>query len=303
MEYAVLEFYTTEEFIDIVAGIAIDFGIGGVEIVEKPYNNKDIRDLERLTGQKLDHYRNHKLIMMYIPKVGDYEQLQANLKDAISKLNINDTDYFSEKVLVNGDWSEGIKQCYGVVKLGNVVIVPADEKYEAKDSENIVKIDSEFVFGTGDHATTQLCIEILQKEVKVGQTVVDIGCGSGILSLVANALGAKEIFGYETSDLAIKKALENIDLNIASNICIAKSDLASDINVKGDLIIANLVDTLILDLLDDIEKIDKESTTFICSGIVEYQTEAILNKLKKIGYTEQKVHEKNGWYAIVAKRN
>ncbi len=304
MKYKVLKYYTTKELIDILTEIAVDFGIGGVEIVDKEDALNPVTDgLGEIFDLDVSKYPDGVLIKMYIPDVPDHKETISKIKAEISKINIErGADYFEQEEIDNEDWSEGWKEHYEPIHINNVVIVPEWIAYNPKENEKIVLVDPGMAFGTGDHSTTQLCIERLIEEIKSGQTILDIGCGSGILSLVASVLGATKVYAYELSEVAIEKAKKNVEINKLSNVIVKKSNLASEIDVKGDVVIANLIDTLIIDLLDDVEKFVKDSTTFICSGIIEYQIPPIIDKLKIKGFNKITKFEKNGWYCLVAQK-
>ncbi len=304
MKYKVLKYYTSKEAVDEITDIAVDLGIGGIEIVDKDDALNPITDgLGEIFDLDVSGYPEGVLVKMYIPDVSDHKDTISKIKAAIKKLKYNlGANKYEEEEIDNEDWSEGWKEHYEPIHINNVVIVPEWTPYTVKNNEKQVLIDPGMAFGTGDHSTTKLCIERLIEEITTESTVLDIGCGSGILSLVASILGAKKVYGYELSEVAIEKAKKNVEINNLSNVVVEKSNLAENIDVKGNLIIANLIDTLIIDLLDDIEKISEENNTFICSGIIEYQIPPIIEKIKMKKYNNIVKFEQNGWYCIVAKK-
>ena len=169
------------------------------------------------------------------------------------------------------------------------------------DNKLIIEIDPGMAFGTGTHETTSLCIKMLEKYQKKDDDVVDVGCGSGILSIAAALLGAKDVLGVDVDPIAVEVADENIVLNKVDKAARAQyGDLTKGIDYKADVVVANLMADLVMMLAEDVAKHMKEDAYFISSGILVEKEEIVSEHLIKLGFTIVEVVRDGGWCAIVA---
>ena len=162
------------------------------------------------------------------------------------------------------DWANSWKKYYTTLHIGKrTVIVPMWEEYEAKEGEVVIKMDPGMAFGTGSHETTRLVIELLEKYTEQGARMLDVGCGSGILAIVASKLGAGECKAYDIDPIAVKVANENIAASGQENITCEVSDLLKSVDLDGgkyDLICANIVADIIIRMTPDIGRYMKDDT-------------------------------------------
>lgn len=169
-------------------------------------------------------------VSVYLPEEKSYTDALAFIKDRLSAENI---DAKIELIGVDEeDWANSWKKYYKPLHIGRIVIVPAWETYEKKDDEIIVTMDPGMAFGTGSHETTRLEIELLQKYVKDGCTMLDVGTGSGILAICASKLGAASCEAYDIDPMAVRVASENVAGAGITNIKCAQSNLLTDIEKK-----------------------------------------------------------------------
>lgn len=203
------------------------------------------------------------------------------------------------------DWANSWKKYYKPTKVGkNIVIKPTWEPYTATENEIIVNMDPGMAFGTGTHETTQLCVAALETCVKEGDYVLDIGCGTGILSIVAGDLGAKEVIGVDFDPVAVKVAKENILLNhMEKKVSILEGNLLDvvDKNRQADVIVANILAEAIIELTDTIKPYLKPEGVFISSGIINDRRDAVLDKLQKENFEILKIEQMGEWNCIVAR--
>ena len=202
------------------------------------------------------------------------------------------------------DWSESWKQYYKPIPLGKVTIVPAWEDYEAKDGEVIIKMDPGMAFGTGTHETTRLVMRIMQDEVKGGERVLDVGTGSGILSICASKLGALSCNAYDIDPVAVKVAKENAERDGCTNITVGVSDLLRGVDLSGgkyDLCVANIVADIIIRMMPDIRKYLKDGCPLILSGIINERADEVRACVTKLGFTIIREEKENDWVAIMVK--
>ena len=202
--------------------------------------------------------------------------------------------------LCEEDWADSWKQYYKPIEIGNrLVVVPMWEKYDAREDQVIVKMDPGMAFGTGTHETTRLCATLLEKYITEKSTMLDVGCGSGILAICASKLGARECYAYDIDPVAVRVAEENVKDNACTNIECGVSDLLKGVKEgKYDVITANIVADIIIRLLPDIGKFMHKDTTLVISGIIDERCQDVYKSIKENCFViTEEIHE-NGWCAI-----
>ena len=221
------------------------------------------------------------------------ERLESNKLDG--KIDISGVN--------EDDWANSWKAYYKPIKIGEkIVIVPAWEKYEAKEGELIVKMDPGMAFGTGSHETTRLVIGLLEKYIKGGERVLDVGCGSGILAICASKLGAKICRAYDIDPVAVKVARENIKDSGLSNITCDQSDLLRGVDISDgayDVICANIVADIIIRMTPDVERYMKDNGVILASGIILERSEDVISCFEQNGFCIIDKAVDNGWCALV----
>jgi ribosomal protein L11 methyltransferase len=203
------------------------------------------------------------------------------------------------------DWSESWKQYYKPVPLGRVTIVPAWEEYTAREDETVIRMDPGMAFGTGTHETTRLVILMMQDEQLSGKRLLDVGTGSGILSICASKLGAKSCNAYDIDPVAVKVAAENARDGGCGNITVGVSDLLRGVDLsegKYDICVANIVSDIIIRMLPDISQYVKDEAPIILSGIIEPRADEVRECIAKCGYKIVKEMKENDWLGIMIKR-
>ena len=203
------------------------------------------------------------------------------------------------------DWSESWKQYYHPIPLGKVTIVPAWQEYNAKEGEIIIKMDPGMAFGTGTHETTRLVMRIMQDVVSGGERVLDVGTGSGILSICASKLGAKECLAYDIDPIAVKVARENALRDGCENVSVAVSDLLKDVDRSGgkfEVCVANIVSDIIIRMMPDIGDFLDTGAKLILSGIICDRADEVRASVLEHGFTILREEKENDWVAILATR-
>ena len=202
------------------------------------------------------------------------------------------------------DWAESWKQYYKPVPLGKVTIVPAWESYEAKDGEVIIRMDPGMAFGTGTHETTRLVIRLMQDEPIENKRLLDVGTGSGILSICASKLGAKSCNAYDIDPMAVKVAKENAIADGCHNITVGVSDLLRGVDLscgKYDFCVANIVADIIIRMLPDIKDYVKAGAPLILSGIIGERAEEVRAAVIENGFTVEKEINENDWVGMLVR--
>ncbi|MBR2965136.1 MAG: 50S ribosomal protein L11 methyltransferase [Clostridia bacterium] len=204
------------------------------------------------------------------------------------------------------DWAESWKQYYKPIPLGRVTIVPAWEKYDAREGEIIIRMDPGMAFGTGTHETTRLVMRIMQDELRGGERVLDVGTGSGILSICASKLGARSCNAYDIDPVAVKVAKENAKDGGCDNITVGVSDLLAGVDLSGgkyDFCVANIVADIIIRMMPDIPNYLNEGAPLILSGIIAPRADEVREAVKANGFTIIREEQENDWLAIMARRS
>lgn len=185
-----------------------------------------------------------------------------------------------------------------------LTIVPSWEAYHAQDeAEKIITLDPGMAFGTGTHPTTRLTLQALETVLRGGETVLDVGTGSGVLSIASRYLGAKDVYAYDLDEVAVAAAKENMDLNpIAADVHVSANDLLKGIDHSADVIVANILADIIVLMIEDAWRLLKQDGTFIISGIIEDKKAMVLEALTKVGFVVHQLFNQGDWYAIILKK-
>lgn len=234
----------------------------------------------------------------------ELDKIRQFIKDAPLK---NKEDIEIKAGLIDEiDWENEWKKYFHNFKVGkNFFIVPSWEyaDVDIADSDRVIKIDPGMAFGTGDHATTSLCLTFLEDVIKPSDKVIDVGTGSGILSIGAYLLGAETIKATDIDDLSLQVSKENFALNgCRDNITVMPGDLLKDETDKYDVIVANILAHIIDDMIDDAYELLNDNGRFIASGIIVEKRDDITAHMKQCGFTVIDVLEEDGWVAILAEK-
>lgn len=205
------------------------------------------------------------------------------------------------------DWANAWRKFYKPTKIGEkLVVVPSWEKYDKKDGEITVSMEPGMAFGTGTHETTRLCAGLLEKYVKSGDRMLDVGCGSGILAICASKLGATQCAACDIDPMAVRTAKENCVVNGCPDIDVYVSDLLKDVKlVDGapfDIVCANIVADILITMSRDVENVLKRSGYIILSGIICKREDEVHKAFTDCGFVRCGAVYEKGWCALVYKR-
>ena len=201
------------------------------------------------------------------------------------------------------DWAESWKAFFFPQQITpRIVVKPTWRDYTPQPDQLVIEIDPGMAFGTGTHPTTALCLQLLEKHIRPGQSVLDVGTGSGILLIAAAKLGARTLAGVDLDPLAIAVARENLQKNgIVNEVELTCGHLLDTVSRKFDLIVANILADVILDLLDHLGAILKPDSLFIASGIIQAYAQKVVAKMIASGFQVQDLLEQGDWVAIVGR--
>ena len=312
MEYVELTVHTTSEASELVADVMWQYTEGGVAV-------SDTKDVVALisggTGVYWDYIdealqtpRSDVLVKCFLkPDIADAAigDIRRSLEEMRSRGGLDfGTLEATRRTIEGDDWIDVWKKHFRPLHIGkNVVIVPAWIGYTQEADEVIVTLDSNMAFGTGEHETTAMCLEALQEAMKEGDTVIDVGCGSGILGIAAAELGAKLCYLTDIDPVAVESAKHNALINGVSEKCIvAHSDLLAESAVQGDVVLANITAEILVRLAPSMPKNLKEGGTLILSGIIADRLPAVKEAFAAQGLTLCAERGRGEWYALVYKR-
>jgi len=203
------------------------------------------------------------------------------------------------------DWAESWKAFFWPEKISRTLVVkPTWRQYQAAPGEIVLEIDPGIAFGTGTHPTTRLCIRMLETHLRRGDSILDIGIGSGILLIAAAKLNAGRLYGIDLDPLAVDIARQNLLLNgIEGDMFTLGTDALVDLNAPPfDLIVANILSEVIIDLADAVPAALSPNGIFICSGIIEKNRDSVAAKLVQIGFCIFDERSSEKWVAMAARR-
>ena len=307
MNYIELSITTTHEASELVCDILSNYTDQGLSISDL----RDIIDLEKM-GKTWDYFDEKVLNMSaevfvkgYIgldelEKISqiekDLENLRENCPFDVGSLQISRQE-------IDGDfWREEWKKNFKPIHLGKIVVVPGWIEYQTKDDEIAIILDSNMAFGTGEHQTTSMCIQYLEKYVKKSDTVLDVGCGSGILGITASKLGAKEVIMTDIDECAIQATEHNMQVNKVKNGKVLLKNLLDDQSVKGEVIVCNIMAEVLIFFSKHIKNNLKDKGYIILSGILVDRIDKVITAYEQNGFELIEKNIKGEWSALVMQK-
>ena len=237
------------------------------------------------------------------------ETIEA-IRDSINNLSSYDIDLGQNAVSISEvheeEWATAWKKYYHPVKISErFTIVPTWEEYEPVSSDElIIELDPGMAFGTGTHPTTVMCIQALERTIQEGDLVVDVGTGSGVLSIASALLGAKHIQALDLDEVAVESAKMNVKLNKVQDLVdVSQGNLLDGVDEQADVVVANILAEIIMRFTDDVGKVVKTGGYFIASGIIQPKKEDVKNAIIASGFTIEETIQMEDWVALIAKRN
>ena len=247
-------------------------------------------------------------ITAYYPETLDMEAIKKEVQERLAEL----VDFglttgqvkLETQELAEEDWSENWKKYYEPARITHdLTIVPSWTDYEAAGGEKIIRLDPGMAFGTGTHPTTKMSLFALEQVLRGGETVLDVGTGSGVLSIASSLLGAKEIYAYDLDDVAVRVAQENIDHNAGTdNIHVATGDLLKGVTQEADIIVANILADILVNLTEDAYRLVKDEGYLIMSGIIADKLDMVLESAYSAGFFLETQMIQGEWNALIFKK-
>lgn len=322
MDWIKLTISTTTQGIETVCAVLMEQGVSGVEIDDSLdfhnflENNRDKWDY--VDEELLRAHESGSYVSFYVTDDADGKETLSLVKSALNALKSQDADNEYGTLEISGtnmkeeDWSENWKQYFKPLNVGDkILILPEWETIDEPTDRTVFTVNPGMSFGTGAHHTTQLCIKALEKHLDNGMTVLDLGCGSGILSIISLLLGADHATAVDIDENAVKIAVENaqknnIDLNkyrtMAGNVTCDKELFSKISDRKYDIVLANIVADVIIGIRDIVPEFLRDGGIFITSGIIEERLNDVASAYKKSNLTLLSEEHQGGWVSLVYKK-
>ena len=308
---------TTTEAEDIVSSMLMDLGIQGVEIEDKvplTQSDKEQMFVDILPETEADD--GVAYLSFYLEEDEDKEKVladvRAELQDMASYLNVGACT-IEESQTEDVDWVNNWKQYFHQFYVDDILIIPSWEEVKPEDSDKmVIHIDPGTAFGTGMHETTQLCIRQIRKYVTPDTTILDVGCGSGILGMLALKFGAKYSVGTDLDPCAIDATYENMEVNgitkdqyevMIGNIIDDKEVQDKVGYEKYDIVVANILADVLVPLTPVILHQLKTGGIYITSGIIDAKEETVVEAVKAAGLEVLEVTYQGEWVSVTARKN
>ncbi len=298
---------TSQEAKEAAADILYQQGVNGL-VIEDSFPvalEADVEDYTPLpeTEFPLEEVR----LIAYLPMD---EQLASKV-DSIRQLVAALADYgldpgraeVSLSIVEDEDWANAWKAYYKPIPVGEKLLIKPSWEQIGPTDRLVIELDPGMAFGTGTHATTTMCLEILERVIRGGERVIDVGCGSGILSIAAALLGARQVEALDYDPVAVKVAEENVIVSgVQDKVRVAQSDLLQAATGKADVIVANIIARIIIQLIPQLDAFLAPGGLFVASGIIGERLDAVLAALAAHDFEVVEEMNESDWYALVCRK-
>ena len=310
---------TSTQGVDLLGEKLLELGVTGLVIEDA----QDFQEFLSSSCYKWDYIdeelREHMTtcettVKLYLPDNQQGKETMAAIDSLLEELKAGDPESAMGRLAMqfrpvrDEDWENNWKQYFKPFPVGErLVIKPSWEEYDALDGRILLEIDPGSSFGTGQHHTTYLCLEELQHLVKGGEKVLDMGCGSGILSIAALLLGADRAYACDIDEKAVDVAYENAALNgvgrdrytVRAGDVLSDQGLRRDMGGGWDIVVANIVADVIIALAPAALDLMKPGGVFLCSGIIDQRADEVRAALEAQGFTIREANASEGWYSFL----
>ena len=307
---------TTTEAEDYLSAMLDEIGVEGIEIEDNiPLSKEDQSTMFIDFPPELPEDDGTSKVSFYIDEKEDYEEILEQVKAGIEEwrqfVDIGEGT-ITQSTTEDIDWQNNWKQFFSSFYIDDILIKPTWEELKEEDKDKfLIEIDPGVSFGTGKHETTQLCIRQLRKYMKDGEKILDVGCGSGILSIVALKLGAGEVVGTDIDENCMTSTYENMEVNgldkaqgtfYVGNL-INDEELQRKVGTECyDIVVANILADVIIPLAPVIPARLKKDGIFITSGIIDFKEEEVKQAIQQAGFDILETNYQGEWVNITARK-
>ncbi len=285
-----------------IANMTVPYGIYIEDYTNLECDAQEIAHIDLIDDELVNKDRTHSIIHMYIAESDNAVEAVSYLQERFNACQIE--NQINCVLVDDADWNENWKKYFKAFEIGKkLAVCPSWEQYNNTDNRTVISLDPGAAFGTGSHATTSLCLEILEKNVTAGTTVLDIGTGSGILAIAADLLGAKSAVGVDIDAQSVKTAIKNAEINgVSKNTEFIVGDLADEISGMYDIVCANIVADVVMRLFDNVADFMKDDGILIVSGIIDIRADELEKSAVEHGFKICESLMREEWHAYVLKK-
>lgn len=311
MKWSEIAIHSTQDAVEAISNLLHESGAGGVVIEDQEDLIKDWKneygEIYELDPE--DYPDNGVNIKAYLPVNDALIPKVDQIKGAINELKLHGIDTGAHSVTLSEvseeEWADEWKRYYKPTRITQrLTISPTWEDYQpVAPDELIIELDPGMAFGTGTHPTTVLCLHMLENYLEQGDKVLDVGTGSGVLSIAAVKLGASTVKAVDLDEVAIRVAKENIRQNaVEQQVSLQQNDLVKGLEGSYDVIVANILAEIILKFTHDAFALLKPKGYFISSGIIKRKYPEVEKMLLEDGFSVEKTVQDEEWVAVVARK-
>lgn len=325
MQWIETNIYTSTQGIEPLCGRLYAVGLNGVQIKDAADFNDFIENQTQYwdyIDESLEPLKScETCVTVYLTDDADGRELLSHIRGTVAELKALDSDgsfgrlEIELKGIDEEDWANNWKKYYKPFKLGKKLLIKPEweklDKTQCSEDTVVLSMNPGHLFGTGTHHSTQLCMVELEKYVSAGDKVLDLGCGSGILSILSLLLGAESAVAVDIDPAAPATAMENLAMNdisperysvLVGNV-IDDTQLRAQIGCNYDVVVANIVADVIISMSPTAYSQTRRGGIFITSGIIGPRGDEVKNAITRAGFDIIDVHEQSDWICITAKKN
>lgn len=286
-----------------IANMVVPYGIYIEDYSDLEGEVMEIAHIDLIEEELLKADRTKGIIHVYVNPHENPLEAVSFIKERLKNLNIEHTITIAD--CATEDWVNNWKQYFHPMPIGEKLLIrPTWEDEYDSAGRKVLHIEPGLAFGTGSHPTTKLCLETLEKYIDENSTVLDIGCGSGILSIASLLLGAKTAFGVDIDSLAVKTAIANAKENDLdeSRFTAVQGNLSDKVNGKYNVVVANIVADIIMEFNKEVADFLEDNGVYITGGIIENREDEVLFSFAQNGFEVKERFEEKGWLVFVVQK-